>query len=121
MRSMTNQLSYAVGKNKAIGQSKHADKGNGKDGVRHDGRSYSWQTHNARLDTAKQFGKWMGAKYPEIERAIEIKAEHINEFLEEKRKTCRQATLDSYSSNLRTLTKMIDKTNKEMKAVPLKH
>lgn len=110
MRSMTNQLSYAVGKNKAIGQSKHADKGNGKDGVRHDGRSYSWQTHNARLDTAKQFGKWMGAKHPEIERAIEIKAEHINEFLEDKRKTCRQATLESYTSNLRTLTKMIDKT-----------
>lgn len=109
MRNMRAQLGHVVRETTAYGQSKHSEKGKGaKGGVHHDGRSYSYSTTNARLDTAKQFGKWMEVAHPEIERATNIRASHINEFLEMKSATCRAATLESYASNLRAITKEIE-------------
>lgn len=106
-RSMRSQLTYCVRSTTAYGQSKHTEKGKGKHGVHHDGRSYSYSTTDARLDTAKQFSRWLQERYPEVKRAVDITAPHMNEFLEEKSKTCRAATLESYASNLRALTKEI--------------
>lgn len=112
MRSMKQQLTYAVRSNTAIGQSKHSEKSKGKGmkGAHHDGRSYSYSTLNSRLDTAKQFGNWMKNSHPEIEMARDISADHVNEFLREKAETCRSATLESYASNLRALSREVNKT-----------
>lgn len=114
MRSIRQQLTYAVRTNTAFGQSKHAEKGKGlgMQSVMHDGRSYSYCTFNARLDTAKQFSHWIATNYPDITMAREITADHANEFLLDKAKTCRNATLESYASNLRALAKEINTTYK---------
>lgn len=106
MRSIANQLSYAVGQNKAMGQSKYsADKN-----VRHDGRSYSYAAHNQKIATAKNFGHWLKDNHPDITRAVDIRAEHMNEYLKEKAETCRPATLQTYAAELRSITKCICNT-----------
>ena len=109
-RSMVQQLTYPIRKTTAFGESKHSDKGQGSKGVRHDGRSYSYGTFKGRLDTAKQFGSYMERQHPEIKLAREITRDHINDFLITKAETCRNDTLRTYSSNLRSLCKEIDKT-----------
>lgn len=109
-RSMQQQLTYVVRNTMSIGQSKHADKGLGKKGVRHDGRSYSYATANGRLDVAKQFGKFMRDEYPEVKMAVQIKADHMNEFLQSKAGSCSNDTLRTYSSHLRALAKEIHTT-----------
>ncbi len=106
MKNMHQQLSYAVGNCKAIGQKKH----NAPKDVKHDGRSYSYSAHNARMETAKQFGRWMERTHPEIVMAKDIKEEHINQWLQEKAKSCRNDTLQSYASNMRCISKMVGKT-----------
>lgn len=117
MRNIRQQLTYAVRNNTAFGESKHAEKGKGlgMKSVIHDGRSYSYCTFNARLDTAKQFSRWINNNYPDIKMAREITSEHANEFLIDKAKTCRNATLESYASNLRALAKEINTTYKGSK------
>lgn len=106
MRSLSNQLSYAVSKNKAIGQSKYsASKAD-----RHDGRSYSYASHNQKVDVAKNFGSWMRENHPEITRAIDITATHANEYLREKAESCRPATLQTYASDLRAIAKCVSNT-----------
>ena len=106
MRSLSNQLSYAVSKNKAIGQSKYsASKAD-----RHDGRSYSYASHNQKVDVAKNFGRWMRENHPEITRAIDITAEHANEYLKEKADSCRPATLQTYAADLRSIARCINNT-----------
>lgn len=107
MRSMKQQLTHAVRQSSAIGQSKHADKGLGRKGVRHDGRSYSYAALNGRLDTAKNFAGFLQREYPEIKRAVDIKAEHVNAFLTEKAATVNNDTLKTYASNLRSIVKEI--------------
>lgn len=107
MRSMKQQLTYAVRQSSAIGQSKHADKGLGKNGVRHDGRSYSYASLNGKLDTAKNFAGFMQREFPEVTRAIDIQAKHINAFLQEKAATVNNDTLKTYASNLRNIAKEI--------------
>lgn len=109
IRPLKHQLEYAVTANKAIGQSKHADKGQGKNGVRHDGRSYSYRAAEARIKLAKQFGEYMRDVYPEIKLAKDIKAEHINNFLKTK-SGCSEYTLMTYASNLRSIVKAVEKT-----------
>lgn len=111
-RSMKQQLTYVVRNNSAFGQSKHSDKGKGKSGVRHDGRSYSYATFNARLDTAKQFGGWITQNHPDLEMANKLTKDHINNFLAEKAETCTNDTLKSYASNLRALVKEVESTYK---------
>lgn len=115
---MKQQLTYAVRQSSAIGQSKHADKGMGREGVRHDGRSYSYAALNGRLDTAKNFAGFMQREYPEITKAVNIKVEHINSFLTEKAMTVNNDTLKTYASNLRSLVKEVEKcyhTNLQIK------
>lgn len=106
LRGIANQLSYAVGQNKAMGQSKYSAN---KD-VRHDGRSYSYAAHNKKLDIAKNFGHWMRDNHPEVTKAIDIKAEHMNEYLKKKAETCRPATLRLYASDLRSISKCVSRT-----------
>lgn len=108
VRSIKQQLTYAVRQSEAIGQSKHADKGLGKNGIRHDGRSYSYKALRGRLDVAKNFAGFLQREYPEIRKAVDIKAEHINAFLTEKAATVTNDTLRTYASNLRAITKEIE-------------
>lgn len=107
MRSMKQQLTYAVRQSSAIGQSKHADKGLGKSGLRHDGRSYSYASLNGKLDTAKNFANFLQREFPEITKAVDIRAEHMNAFLQEKAVTVNNDTLKTYASNLRSIAKEI--------------
>lgn len=106
---MKNQLAYVVRDSEAYGQSKHADKSN-ENGVRHDGRTYSYTSMNSKLDTAKQFGKWMQENHSEVRYARDIKSDHINEWLQRKSESCAKATLETYTSNLRSLVKQISNT-----------
>ena len=106
-RSLTNQLQHCVRESFAPGQSKHAAKGQ-QDDSRHDGRTYSYASRSAKLDLAKNFGNWMREEHPEIKRAVDIRSEHANQFLIQRAaEGCTQATLEAYSSNLRSISKEI--------------
>lgn len=109
-KNIKQQLTYAVRQSTAFGQSKHTDKGLGKYGVRHDGRTYSYRALSARLDVAKNFAGYMKETHPEIRMARDITGAHVNEFLTIKSTTSTQATLDTYAANLRSVLKEVENT-----------
>jgi integrase len=98
---MINQLQSAVRESRAFGQQKHAlDKD-----MRHDGRTFSHTAMQSRLDTARNFGKFMTEMHPEITAAVNVRAGHVNEWLNTKATSCSPFTLTRYSSEMRAILK----------------
>lgn len=101
------QLNYAISSNFFEGMSKHSIKAEqGEYGA----KIFSYSTRNALKDTATDFSKFLKKEYPEIRQVKNIKQEHISAFLESKKNTCSQATLNAYATRLDKLGKCCSET-----------
>lgn len=107
-RSLEQQLTYPVRQSFKERVQKHSLKGT-KD-WHSQGRSFSYQTMQNRLDSAKQFSKFMKENYPDVKMAVEVRTDHFNEFLRFKAENCTKATLERYASDMRALTREISVT-----------
>lgn len=101
------QFSYAISSNFFEGVSKHSIKAEqGEFGA----KIFSYSSRNALKDTASDFSKFLKNEYPEIRQVKDIKQEHVKAFLESKKPTCSQATLQQYQTRLDKLGKCCSET-----------
>ncbi|MCR5092804.1 MAG: integrase domain-containing protein [Lachnospiraceae bacterium] len=106
MHNLKHQLTHVVRESLRPGQDKHAQKGKRKP---QDGRIYSYSTFDDRKKIVEEFGTWVQNQHPEIKLAIEIDTCTVQEYLDQKAKCgCKQDTLDTYRSNLRSLAREIE-------------
>jgi integrase len=106
-RNIQYQFLTSINENFKEGRDKHSMKIDGQmDGTRIN--SYSDRDNLKHLSA--NFSTWMKDNHREIKYVSDIKAEHIQGFLNEKAETVSQATLTTYSSNFNKLEKVVSAT-----------
>jgi hypothetical protein len=81
------------------GMDKHADKADGDTF----GKIYSYSSRNAMLDVVKTFTAYLKEAGVSIRQPAQLTGDMVSSFLESKRGSCTQKTLDSYRSQLAKL------------------
>jgi|GEM_PF-3096046 len=109
IRSISAQFQYAVRQSAAYGQSKYDERHKGA-GNQSKIKTYSYKTMKARIDVAKQFGKFVQEHHPEVQMARDITFDIAREYLEHKaNEGCSHATLQGYTADIRTIFRVCDK------------
>ena len=117
IRSIKQQITYAVRQSHTKGVSKRYEKLNNPKWQER-GQSWSYQTLENRLETAKNFSKFMCENYSEIRRADEITPEHFNAYLRSGAALgWSKATLDARASDCRAIARELDTTYRIIHAV----
>lgn len=106
-RNLKYQFLHAIDKNFIEGMDKHSIKADGKmNGT----RIFSYSDRKNLIDTASNFSNFIKNTHPEIKQVKDIKAEHIQSFLNSKSATCSTATLKQYESKFNKLEKIVNNT-----------
>lgn len=106
-RNLKYQFLHAIDKNFSEGMDKHSIKADGKmNGT----RIFSYSDRKNLIDTASNFSNFIKNTHPEIKQVKDIKAEHIQSFLNSKSATCSTATLKQYESKFNKLEKIVNNT-----------
>lgn len=106
-RNIKQQFIYAIEDNFQEGMDKHSMKSNG---VRNDGKVFSYSDRKNLIDVACNFANFMKENYNDIKLVKEIKADHIQSFLNQKASECSNATLKQYQAKFNKLEKIVNKT-----------
>lgn len=106
MRNINQQLNYAISKSLKIGQSKHSAK---KNGTYKEGNIYSNNTLQSYKDTAKNLSNWLKEKHPEIKNVVDIKQEHIQEWINDRGKNWSVRTLENHMTKIKYLEQQAKK------------
>lgn len=105
-RSIKQQFNYAISDNCRIGHSKRAENGT------NTGYVYSVQYAENLRDTAKNLSNFLRLEYPEIKWIKDIKAEHLQAWVDTRSKKWSNATMINHISRVGILQKQILKTYK---------
>lgn len=100
IRNINQQLNYAISKSLKIGESKHSAK---KNGTYREGNIYSNNTLQSYKDTAKNLSNWLKEKHPEIKNVVDIKQEHIQEWINDRGKNWSARTLENHMTKIKYL------------------
>lgn len=106
-RNLKYQFLYAINSNFTEGANKHSLK---KDGKMNHTRIYSYSDREQLKNLSAALANWMKIEHPEIRMVKEIKADHIQEYLNEKALTCSDATLTTYASLIGKLENIVNVT-----------
>lgn len=68
-------------------------------------RIFSFRTRENLRDTASDFSKFIKQNFPEVKYIRDVKEEHVNAFLESKKDTCSEKTLQQYQTRLEKIGK----------------
>lgn len=108
-KNIKQQFIYAIEENFKEGMDKHSMKANG---VRNDGKIFSYGDRKNLIDVACNFSNYMKENFNDIKLVKDIKADHIQNFLNSKSIECSNATLKQYQSKFNKLEKIINNTYK---------
>lgn len=108
-KNLKHQFIYAIENNFKEGRDKHSMKA---DGIRNEGKIFSYADRKNLIDTASNFANYMRENYKDIKLVKDVRAEHIQNFLNLKSKNCSNATLLQYQSKFNKLEKIINNTYK---------
>lgn len=106
-KNLKHQFIYAIENNFKEGMDKHSMKA---DGIRNDGKIFSYADRKNLIDVACNFANYMKENYKNIKLVKDVRAEHIQGFLNEKADICSNATLKQYESKFKKLEKIVNKT-----------
>ncbi|WP_270215504.1 tyrosine-type recombinase/integrase [Clostridium butyricum] len=106
-KNIKQQFIYAIEDNFQEGMDKHSMKSNG---IRNDGKVFSYADRKNLIDVACNFANFMKENYNDIKLVKEIKADHIQSFLNQKASECSNATLKQYQAKFNKLEKIVNKT-----------
>lgn len=108
-RSLTSQMNFALSENFTEGLDKHADK---KENREMTNKIYSYtELHNLK-DFGKNLSNFFKENNIQIRNVKDIKAEHLQTFLNIKAETCTQKTIDTYKSYINKLEEVLNSTYK---------
>lgn len=105
-RSIKQQFNYAISDNCRIGHSKRAENGT------NTGYVYSVQYAENLRDTAKNLSNFLRIEYPEIKWIKDIKAEHLQAWVDTRSKNWSNSTMINHISRVGILQKQIYRTYK---------
>lgn len=104
--NMEFQFLDALNAGNAFGESKHASKHNENDNTQ--AKFFNPNTKENTELLSKDFAKFMKSEFREIKRAVDIKTEHVQSFLEQKASNgCNENTIYNYRSQLNKLNACI--------------
>lgn len=106
-KNLKHQFIHAVEDNFNESMDKHSMKNNG---VRNDGKVFSYSDRKNLIDVSCNFANFMKENYKDIKQVKEIRAEHIQSFLNYKAEECSNATLKQYEAKFNKLEKIVNKT-----------
>lgn len=106
-RNLRYQFFYAINNNFKEGMDKHSDKANG---IKNTGKIYSYSDRKNLVEFSSNFANHMKVNHPEIKMIKDIKPVHIQGFMNEKSKTCSNATMQQYKSKFNKLEKIVNNT-----------
>lgn len=115
-KNLKYQCLNAINSSFSPGIDKHSEKKSKKIG---NYKIFSYGSREQLVDFSANFSNYMKENYPEIKKLIDINPTHIQNFFDEKAKTCSQATLDQYAARFSKLEKIIKNTYKPCKNVSL--
>lgn len=106
-RNLKYQFLNAINQNFKEGMDKHSLKADGKmDGT----RIFSYSDRKNLVDVSCNLANYLSNNNPEIKFVKDIKAHHIQGFLNEKSKTCSQATIKQYATKFNKLENIVNNT-----------
>lgn len=100
---MKSQLGYAVEQAVSFGVSKRSVRADSATTGGIEDKIFSLARRNDMRKFADELGKFIMQQYPEVRRAVDIKPEHIEAFLEKKAGTCKKITMQKIRSNVRKM------------------
>lgn len=106
-KNLKHQFIHAIEDNFNEGMDKHSMKANG---VRNDGKVFSYADRKNLIDLSSNFANYMKENYKDIKLVKEVRAEHIQSFLNQKASQCSNATLKQYEAKFNKLEKIVNKT-----------
>lgn len=105
-RNLKFQFLHVIERNFKEGMDKHSIKKLNKE----NNKIYSYADRKNLIDTSSEFSNWMKENHPNVKMIKDINNNHIQEFLEDKRIGCSDATLKQYASRFRKLETLTNKT-----------
>ena len=106
-KNLKHQFIHSIEDNFKEGMDKHSMKAND---IRNDGKVFSYSDRKNLIDVASNFSNYMKENYKDIRQVKEVRAEHIQAFLNEKSNSCSNATLKQYEAKFNKLEKIVNKT-----------
>lgn len=106
-KNLKHQFIYTIEDNFNEGMDKHSMKS---DGIKNNGKIFSYSDRKNLIDLACNFSNFMKENYKDIKQVKEIRAEHIQSFLNHKAEECSNATLKQYEAKFNKLEKIVNKT-----------
>lgn len=106
-RNLKYQFLNAINSNFKEGMDKHSIKDAGQ---MNGARVFSYADRKNLIDVASNFSNWMKQEHPEVKQVKDVKANHIQGFLNSKKDTCSQATLKQYANKFNKLEKVVNST-----------
>lgn len=108
-RNLKYQFLNAINNNFKEGMDKHSIKANNQ---MNNTRIFSYADRKNLIDVASNFSNFMKLNFSEVKQVKDVKAEHIQSFLNEKSKNCSNATLKQYESKFNKLQNVVNNTYK---------
>ena len=106
-KNLKHQFIHAIEENFKEGMDKHSMKS---DGIRNDGKIFSYSDRKNLIDLSCNFSNFMKDNYKDIKLVKEVRADHIQSFLNQKASQCSNATLKQYEAKFNKLEKIVNKT-----------
>lgn len=106
-RNLKYQFLNAINSNFKEGMDKHSIKANNEmNGT----RIFSYSDRKNLIDVASNFSNFMKKNYDDVKMVKDIKAEHIQSFLNSKSDSCSRATLEQYATKFNKLQNIVNST-----------
>lgn len=106
-RNLKYQFLNAINNNFKEGMDKHSLKA---DGLMDKTRIFSYADRENLKDVASNFSNYMKENYSEVKMVKDIKAEHIQGFLNSKADSCSKKTLEQYATKFNKLENVVNST-----------
>lgn len=106
-RNLKYQFLNAINSNFKEGMDKHSIKANGE---MNNTRIFSYADRKNLIDVASNFSNFMKTNYSEVKQVKDVKADHIQSFLNSKANSCSNATLKQYESKFNKLENVVNNT-----------
>ena len=106
-KNLKHQFIHAIEDNFHEGMDKHSMK---LDNIKNDGKVFSYADRKNLIDAASNFSNYMKENYKDIRQVKEVRADHIQSFLNQRSNGCSNATLKQYQSKFNKLEKIVNKT-----------
>lgn len=109
-RNLKYQFKYAIEQSCRMGADKHSMKRNQAENKNMKARTLSYSDRKNLIDVSANFSNWMKENYADIRELKDVTSNHVQEFLNDKAKTCTSTTIEQYQSKFSKLEKLVNNT-----------